>query len=58
VVTVCDHADDELSPLGVEHLHWSVPDPASGGATDDFEAALDRIQPRIEHLLELTQERT
>lgn len=58
VVTVCDRADDELNPLGVDHLHWSVPDPATGGSADDFEAALDRIQPRIENLLELTQERS
>lgn len=56
VVTVCDRADEELSPLGVPHLHWSVPDPATRGSAQDFEAALDRIQPRIEHLLELTQE--
>ena len=48
VVTVCDHADEELA--GVEHVHWSVPDPAASGDIDRFEAAFDQISDRIDHL--------
>lgn len=48
VVTVCDHADEELA--GVEHVHWSVPDPASSGDVAEFEAAFDQISERIDHL--------
>ena len=48
VVTVCDHADEELA--GIDHVHWSVPDPAATGEVSDFEAAFDRISARIDHL--------
>ena len=47
VVTVCDHADEELAGL---NTHWSVPDPAASGDIDRFEAAFDQISDRIDHL--------
>jgi protein-tyrosine-phosphatase len=54
VVTVCDRADDELD--GVDHLHWSIPDPAAHGKVADFERAFAAITARIDHLADLTKE--
>lgn len=48
VVTVCDRADEELA--GVDHMHWSVPDPAASADVARFEAAFDQISERIDHL--------
>ena len=48
VITVCDHADEELG--AVDHVHWSVPDPAASGDVAQFEAAFDQISERIDHL--------
>ncbi len=50
VVTVCDNADEELSPLGVAHLHWSVPDPADDGRTTAFARAFTTIASRVDQL--------
>jgi protein-tyrosine-phosphatase len=47
VVTVCDDADEALP---VEHLHWSVPDPAATGRDADFDLAFDLIARRVELL--------
>jgi protein-tyrosine-phosphatase/DNA-binding HxlR family transcriptional regulator len=48
VVTVCDHAHEELG--GVAQLHWSVPDPVPLGAYPAFERALDDLADRVNHL--------
>ena len=53
VVTVCDHADEELA--GIDHVHWSVPDPAATGEVSDFEAAFDQIAERVDHLSTLEE---
>lgn len=45
VVTVCDSADREV---GVEHTHWSIPDPVRVGTGRAFEAALAEIAERID----------
>jgi protein-tyrosine-phosphatase len=56
VVTVCDHADEALTPGHLGHLHWSIPDPASGGDPIDFDTAFDRIAERIWDLAQMTEE--
>ncbi len=48
VVAVCDNAYEDLGPRNVA-LHWSVPDPAHGGA-DDFRAVFNDLTPRIGRL--------
>ncbi len=45
VITVCDSADREV---GVEHAHWSIPDPVRVGTGRAFESALSEITDRIE----------
>lgn len=49
VVTVCDNADEEL-PAGVQHLHWSVPDPVAVGDRPAFERAWNDIDNRVHQL--------
>ena len=34
----------------MDHVHWSVPDPAASGDVAQFEAAFDQISERIDHL--------
>jgi len=48
VVAVCDHAFEGLGRDRV-NLHWSLPDPAQGGA-DDFRNAFNDLTPRIGRL--------
>src|SRR5690606_35131315 len=50
VVTVCDSADEELQPIGVPHMHWSVPDPVAAGSSAAFDRAFDTIAERIDRL--------
>jgi protein-tyrosine-phosphatase/DNA-binding HxlR family transcriptional regulator len=50
VVTVCDSADEELQPLGMPHLHWSVPDPVTAGRAGAFDDAFDTIAERVDRL--------
>ncbi len=50
VVTVCDSADEELQPLGVPHMHWSVPDPVAAGNAAAFGDAFDTIAERVDRL--------
>lgn len=57
VVTVCDHADQVLVPAGVEHLHWSVGDPALGARMHDFVDAFDQIADRVADLVIQTEEK-
>lgn len=50
VVAVCDNAFEGLGRDRVD-LHWSIPDPAHGGA-DDFRTAFNDLTPRIGRLAE------
>lgn len=58
VVTVCDHARQvcPVFPGAVEQIHWSIPDPAEAGGSDDeilsaFRAARDDLEARIRAFL-------
>jgi protein-tyrosine-phosphatase/DNA-binding transcriptional ArsR family regulator len=46
VVTVCDHAHDELDPGSVD-AHWSVPDPVAVGTARAFDAAYADLDDRV-----------
>lgn len=48
VVTVCDNAHEELTPLG--GIHWSIPDPLRTNTRDAFEDAYANIAHRIRGL--------
>lgn len=48
VVTVCDHAHEELARLGA--IHWSVPDPLRTNTEEAFENAFTDISSRINDL--------
>ncbi len=48
VITVCDHAHEELGSL--PDLHWSVPDPVPVGTPAAFDAALDELTHRVNGL--------
>ena len=55
VVTVCDHAHEELGRRGAPfqptaRLHWSVADPVRVGTESAFDAALVDLQDRITRL--------
>lgn len=45
VITVCDHAHEELGDLG--GLHWSIPDPVRAGTDDAFDAAVTALTDRV-----------
>jgi protein-tyrosine-phosphatase len=47
VITVCDRAHEELDPVG-SWWHWSVPDPVPDGRPTAYDAALRRIDERIQ----------
>lgn len=49
VVSVCDRARELGVPVDAPQLHWSVTDPAGGGP-EDYRAAFDHIQRRIDRL--------
>lgn len=53
VVTVCDHAHEELG--GVGQLHWSVPDPVPAGSRAAFDRAHDELAARVRLLAPLVQ---
>jgi protein-tyrosine-phosphatase len=55
VVTVCDSADEELQPMGVPHMHWSVPDPVTAGSSAAFGEAFDTIAQRVDRLAHAIQ---
>ena len=46
VVTVCDRAHEEL-PANPSWLHWSVPDPVTGGTDAAFDATVAELTERI-----------
>ncbi|TDE09935.1 helix-turn-helix domain-containing protein [Jiangella asiatica] len=45
VITVCDHAHEELGEVG--GLHWSVPDPVPAGTDDAFDATVATLADRV-----------
>lgn len=49
VVSVCDRAREANLPWDVTVVHWSVPDPTTGGPTD-FAAAAATIVQRVDRL--------
>ena len=58
VITVCDSANEAcpVFPRARERLHWSFPDPAAAGGTDEEQLAVyrsvrDAIRARIEREL-------
>jgi ArsR family transcriptional regulator, arsenate/arsenite/antimonite-responsive transcriptional repressor / arsenate reductase (thioredoxin) len=46
VVSVCDRAKEAGLPRAASSLHWSVPDPVTGGR-DAFEAVFDELTARV-----------
>src|SRR5215204_6116366 len=55
VITVCDEANEACPffPGAVERLHWSLPDPAAAGGTEEqrlevFRSVRDRLRDHIE----------
>lgn len=50
VIAVCDNAHEEL-PVDLPRLHWSVPDPVRTARAEAFDAAVDDLTDRIEHLV-------
>lgn len=47
VISVCDHAHEELA--GVAQIHWSVPDPVPAGDAAAFDAAFEELARRIDN---------
>ncbi|WP_116948502.1 arsenate reductase/protein-tyrosine-phosphatase family protein [Jiangella endophytica] len=45
VITVCDHAHEEIGDLG--GLHWSIPDPVPAGTNEAFDAAVTTLADRV-----------
>lgn len=50
VVSVCDSVNEELGVIPNAHVHWSIPDPASVGTSQAFDAAVTDLEGRIAHL--------
>jgi arsenate reductase len=55
VITVCDEANEACPffPHAAERLHWSLPDPAAAGGTEEdrlkvFRSVRDRLKDHIE----------
>ena len=48
VITVCDHAHEELG--AAEVIHWSVPDPVSVGTATAFDRTFDELSHRVAEL--------
>ncbi|HEV7206426.1 MAG TPA: helix-turn-helix domain-containing protein [Jatrophihabitans sp.] len=48
VITVCDHAREELGAL--PDLHWSIPDPVPADTPAAFDAALEELSRRVADL--------
>ncbi|MGA8246852.1 MAG: hypothetical protein WB797_08100, partial [Nocardioides sp.] len=61
VVTVCDHAHEELDRASgprstptrpvARGLHWSVPDPVPAGSRVAYDSAYDDLAGRVAHLV-------
>jgi protein-tyrosine-phosphatase len=50
VVTVCDHAHEELRP-DTDWWHWSLPDPVVDGSPEAFDRTLAALDSRIGRFL-------
>ncbi|SEE69781.1 helix-turn-helix domain-containing protein [Jiangella alba] len=48
VITVCDHAHEELGDRG--GLHWSIPDPVRAGTDHAFDATVTALAGRVSGL--------
>ena len=48
VVTVCDHAHEELH--GLDQIHWSIPDPVPSGTAAAFDAVVGDLDGRVHGL--------
>lgn len=48
VITVCDHAHEELG--NSDGLHWSIPDPVPTGTAAAFDATFEQLNRRVTHL--------
>ncbi|MEX2430626.1 MAG: ArsR family transcriptional regulator, partial [Dehalococcoidia bacterium] len=55
LVTVCDQANEELTGLPMERLHWSIPDPVGTGTLKAFEQAYRQLHQQVEILATYTQ---
>jgi protein-tyrosine-phosphatase len=55
VVAVCDHAHEHAGVRDVPWLHWAVPDPASDGTANAFDAAVAELTDRIDRLVPAVQ---
>jgi hypothetical protein len=45
VISVCDHAHEELH--GLDQLHWSVPDPVPVNTKAAYDAVIDELGSRV-----------
>ena len=52
VVTVCDRANEEMTPRGQLRLHWSIPDPTEAGTPEAFLQAWWVLDQRTDVLSE------
>jgi protein-tyrosine-phosphatase/DNA-binding HxlR family transcriptional regulator len=48
LITVCDHAHEELGTVG--GLHWSIPDPVPLGTIAAFDATFEQLSRRVSDL--------
>jgi protein-tyrosine-phosphatase/DNA-binding MarR family transcriptional regulator len=48
VITVCDHAHEELRTI--EGLHWSIPDPVPVGTAAAFDTTFEQLSRRVSNL--------
>jgi protein-tyrosine-phosphatase len=55
VVTVCDHAHEELAPAAT-WWHWSIPDPVEAGTAAAFDAVVAELDERIAALQRTREE--
>jgi protein-tyrosine-phosphatase/DNA-binding transcriptional ArsR family regulator len=49
VITVCDHAHEELGDVG--GLHWSIPDPVHAGSDEAFDLTIGDLSQRVTNLV-------
>ncbi len=50
IVAVCDNAFENMPAFPATPLHWSIPDPATGGTPTNFAEAFSAIEPRVKRL--------
>lgn len=53
VISVCDYSRDQVSRHfgGIQHYHWSIPDPVTHGDIVDFRAARDVINVYVQRMI-------